>query len=224
MVYVLIIVALFAALSFVLARQTDTAESNIISEEQAEIYAGTIIQATMQLKQSVEQMLWTGSTINPPSAGTDNSLDFMTPDDSDFETQPVRNKVFHPHGGGMVLPRIPDDAIAQISDDPPARWYIGRFNNVEWTPSIAHDVILTAHQINQSVCARINEKLTGSTAIPELAANSVREMLINRTHSTAVSNFDFDAAACAACEGLPALCVKDNGVDAWSFYSLIAAE
>ncbi len=215
MVYVLIVVALFGALSFVLARQTDTTESNVVGEEQVEIFAGLLQNAPMQLKQSVEQMTFTGTQVS--------NLDFTTPDDPTFDAGSHVDKVFHPAGGGVVLPRIPSEAINEIAADPPARWYIGRFNNMEWTPTAADDVILTAHQITEQVCARINEKLTGSTAIPEVTA-PVNEILIDAAESSAGANIEFSSANCAACFGQQSLCVKDDGVNAWSFYSLIAGE
>lgn len=216
MVYVLIVVALFGALSFVLARQTDTSETGNVSNEQIEIFAGVIQQAAMQLKQSVEQMTFTGTQVA--------DLDFVTPDDAAFETGSAANKVFHPHGGGVILPRIPDDALNEISNDPAARWYIGRFNNIEWTPSGTEDVVLTAHQITRAVCEKINFKLTGSTVIPDIVSDQVNELLIDEAESSAGSNIQFTSAECPGCYGQPSLCVKDNGVNAWSFYSIIAAE
>lgn len=215
-VYVLIVIALFGLLSFVLARQSGSEQAGL-SAEQAEIYAGTIQQAAMQLKQSVEQMVFTGTQVS--------DLDFTTSDDTvPFNAPPHGDKVFHPGGGGVILPRIPDTALDEIAADPPARWYIGRFNNVEWTPTGADDVILTAHQIRQEVCERINYKLTGSTTIPVLAAGQVNTLLIDASESTAGANIEFTSAECASCYGQPALCIQDNGASAWSFYSIIAAE
>ena len=218
MIYVLIIVALFGALSFVLSRQSDTGESGVVSEEQIGIHAAVIQNAAAQLMQSIEQMSY---------SGTDSSqLNFITPDDAAFDTGSDIHKVFHPTGGGASLPRIPNEALDEISADPPARWYIGRFNNVEWTPSTADDVILTAHQITQDVCGLLNEKLTGSSTIPELASPA-NELLIDASESTAGANIAFTSAQCtvpADCYGKPALCVKDNGVNAWSFFSLILSE
>ena len=73
------------------------------------------------------------------------------------------------------------------------------------------------------VCEKINEKLTGSTAIPELTG-PVREVLIDESHSTAAGNISFTSAICPTCYGQPSLCVKDNGVSSWSFYSIIRQE
>lgn len=217
MVYVLIVIVLFAALGLVMARGGDSSESGALSEERIEIYAGQILETSMQIKQAVDQMVYGGE-----SAAT---LDFTLPGGAGFGTAPFGSKVFHPQGGGIVLPRLPPDAVAQENTDPPPGWYIGSFNNVEWTASAGDDVIAAAHQIAQSVCARINEKLTGSAAIPELG-QAVKRLLIDSAKSSlgAGNNVPFAAAECAACEGMPSLCVKDDGVEAWSFYSILVSE
>ena len=216
MVYVLIIVALFGALSFVLSRQTDTSEAGVISEEQLEIYTATIQQSTMQLKQAVEQLTFTGTNIN--------DLDFVTSDQGTFNNPPFYDKVFHPAGGGVILPRIPDDAIDEdaLVGTPAARWYIGRFIDVEWSPSTADDVILTAYQLSEQVCARINEKLTGSSAIPDLVGIAATDTILLNSAGTV----QFTSAHCPACYGQQSLCVRDTSTaeDNWSYYSLIAIQ
>lgn len=217
MVYVLIVIVLFAALGLVMARGGDSSESGALSEERIEIYAGQILETSMQLKQAVDQMVYGGE-----SAAT---LDFTLPGGAGFGTAPFGSKVFHPQGGGVVLPRLPSDAVAQENTDPPPGWYIGSFNNVDWTIGAGNDVIAVAHQIPESVCARINEKLTGSESIPELS-QAVRRLLIDSATSSlgAGNNQPFTAADCAACDGKPSLCVKDNGVAAWTFYSILVSE
>jgi hypothetical protein len=218
MIYVLIIVALFGALSFVLTRQSDTGEAGVVSEEQIGIHAAVIQNAASQLMQSVEQMRFSGSEIS--------DLNFITPDDPAFDAGSDIHKVFHPSGGGATLPRIPNDALNEINTDPPARWYIGRFNNFEWTPTTSDDVVLTAHQISENVCASLNQKLTGSPTIPELTTQANR-LLIDASESSAGSNINFTSAQCNVpddCYGKPALCVKDFGINAWSFYSLIVTD
>ncbi|MCB9988146.1 MAG: hypothetical protein H6868_02295 [Rhodospirillales bacterium] len=217
LIYVLIVVALFGALSFLLARQTDTSETGVVGEEKINIYAGQLISSASQLKQAVDMMQYSGSAID--------DLDFVTPDDEPaYSTAPHIDKVFHPEGGAVILPKLPTEVVSQFSNDPIAKWYIGRFNNVEWTPSIAEDVILVAHQISPAVCAKINETLTGSATIPALGvAYSLRNVLIDDSlHSGA--NTDFDVAACAACEGVPSLCITNNAGTMYSFYSIVAQQ
>lgn len=215
LIYVLIVVALFAALNFVLSRQTDTTETGILSQEKTEILAGQILSTSSQIKQAVDMMLYSGSGID--------ELTFTTPDDEPaFSTGSSIHKLFHPDGGAAILPAIPAEAVAQASADPVAKWYIGRFNNVEWTESGADDVILVAHQLGKTICESINEKLTGSTTIPALTAGkTLANLMIDDAFHTG-TNEDFDAADCAGCNGWPQLCVSDSGVTMYSYYSIVA--
>lgn len=217
-IYVLIVVALFAAITFVLSGQTDTSEADAISDEQAEILASNLQQASMSLKQSIDQMTFTGAQID--------NLDFVTPDDgAAFDAGSHIDKVFHPAGGGVVLPRIPDTAINEVNTNPPARWYIGRFNDVEWTPSTNDDVILTAHQLNNAVCRRLNLRLAGDETIPVLS-DTVNRLLIDSSETTPdPGNIAFTSAECAGCFGMPSLCVEDAGATGiYSFYSIVGPQ
>lgn len=215
MIYVLVIIALFAALSFILARQSDTSETGDLSREKTEIYATGIIQTAAQLKTSIDQMGFTGSDID--------ELDFTLPSDAAFDTPPNIHKVFHPEGGGVILPRIQDEAQNEVNTDPAAGWYVGRFNDVEWTQSTQDDVIATAHQISQPVCEEINRKLTGSTTIPALGRD-VNELLIDAALHSNGPNQDLTAAECAGCEDLAQICVVNSAGTIYSFYSIVAQQ
>ncbi len=214
MVYVLIIIGLFAALSYTLSRQTDTGEAGALSEEQAAIYASNLISQSMQVRQRIDQMTRGGIAID--------DLDFMKPDDADFDEPRVHLKVFHPHGGGVVLPRLQEGVRAQINTNPPPGWYLGRFNNVAWTPGNGDDVILVAHQLSESICARINERITGNADIPVMT-DPARILLIDHEESTAPSNDDLTEVTCEDCEGYPFLCVRDSE-GAYSLYNLVGIQ
>jgi hypothetical protein len=213
MIYVLIIIALFASLSFILARQNDTSETGILATEKIELFATSLIQASASVKNSLDQMMYSGTDID--------EMDFILPSDGNFDIGSNIHKVFHPEGGGVILPRIPDEAVDQFNDDPQSAWYLGSFNNVEWTQSTATDVILVAHQIQQSVCAKINEKLTGSSVIPALGSDA-NELLIDANLHSNGPNSDLDTAECAACDGYPQLCVTNNLNQLYSYYSVVA--
>ena len=71
LIYVLIAIALFAALSFTLARQSDTGEAGTLSDERAELYATQIISYAAQTKSALDQMLFIGTDID--------DLDFIAP-------------------------------------------------------------------------------------------------------------------------------------------------
>lgn len=217
LVYVLIAIALFAALSFTLARNTDTSEADMLSDDQAELYAVQLISYATQAKSAVDQMIFTGSDID--------DLDFTLPNEADFNTPPHIHKVYHPDGGGLNPARIPEEAIDQSTSDPPPRWYMGRFNNVEWTDTSNDDVILVAFQIKQSVCEKLNQKITGSTSIPTMG-DSIKETMIDDAYYTG-TNVDLTtdptgSPICGDCHKKASLCVQNQAGDAYGFYTIIA--
>lgn len=218
MIYILIAVALFAALGFALSTSSDTSERDALSGERATLYASQIMQTPAQMKQTLDQMLFTGTRLG--------NVNFAAPDDAaGFATGADFEKYYHPEGGGAIRPHLQNDSVAQNNTDPPPGWYIGSFNDVEWTPSTQPDAILTAHQIREEICALINEKLTGSAAIPELGAATNTLLIDNAVPgNSAAANIRFTSAECAGCYGQPSLCVKDNGVASWSFYSILTGE
>ncbi len=209
LIYVLIAVALFAALSFTLARQSKDGNIKQIDQAKVEFLASQMLAYASQMQQGIEQMMITGSDID--------ELDLLRPQDSGFETAPYTHRVFHPLGGGMVYKHMPEEAKAQIASTYPAKWYLSRFNNIEWTPTSSTDVILAAHQIRKDICQSINKKITGDTAIPILTTD-LNDVLLNST-----SNIDFTVAVCADCEGYSALCVANKANTAYSFYNIVAA-
>lgn len=262
MIYVIIVIALFAALTFLMSRQSDTGESGAVNTEKVKISATSIQQAAAAAQQAIEQMTYTGSslscpagtpmcdwTANPSDPATRCSctrISFMPPTDSDFnngtpatgadedtENTPLYRKAFHPDGGGLSLPRIPQEATRDNGAPPAPGFYIGRFSNVEWSQEIddptdfsdppltlpADDVMIVAYKITQDVCARINTQLAGAPTIPVLTRAAADIFINNGT------NTDFTIADCPACEGKPALCVKDPGATPiWTYYTLILAK
>lgn len=216
-IYVLIVVALFAALAFVLTRQGDSSESGHMSNEKALIVAGDIIAYPAQVKQAIDMMVMSGT--NP------SDFDFTRPGQANFLTDPVITKIFHPDGGGLILAQLPEGSTSQSSTNPPAGWYLGEFNNVGWTVSSDFDLMLTAYQVKKEVCERINLKLTGSTYIPSLNGNTIPNLMIDKENPPGIAvhsgtNADFNASACSSCFGKPAMCVSEGG-SRYGFYSVI---
>jgi hypothetical protein len=214
-IYVLIVVALFAALAFVLSHQNDTSEAGHIGNERAEIVAGDIIAYPSQVKQALDMMVMSGTS---PS-----DFDFTQSGQSGFNTAPSTKKVFHPDGGGLTLAQLPSGAVAETSTNPKAGWYLSEFNNVGTSVSSDLDVVLVAYQISKDVCQRINQRLTGTKDIPVLN-NTIPNLLIAKESPPGVpvhsgTNADFNASACSSCE-LPALCVSESG-PRYGFYSVI---
>ena len=225
LIYVLIAIVLFAALSFSLGRQTDSNEASALSDEKVELYATQIISTASQIKSTIDQMLFSGADAS--------ELDFQYPPN---DTGTLIYKVYHPHGGGLNRPNLPSEVIASTSTNPVPGWYLGRFNNVDWTPLAAgntagvggaeapyEEIILTAYGINAAVCANINEKITGSPSIPVMT-NSIKNVMIDEAFHTG-TNVELTTGTgniCVQCENMSSLCVENAAQDTYAFYTIIA--
>ncbi len=215
LIYVLIGIALFAALSFVVARQNDTGEVGTVETERLKIQATGLTDYAAAAKSVIDQMLFTGST-------RPDQLEFMRPGETDYMTAPYFYKIYHPQGGGLTHKTIPEELVTHVSDDPEPGWYLGRFNTVEWTPSSDQDIILTAYQISKPACALINKRITGSDTIPAFTAQ-LKPYLINEERHSG-TNLDLTETICPGCGGALALCVQNNANDTYAFYSILLAE
>lgn len=209
LIYVLIAIVLFAALNFSLSGQSTSSNTKDLDDAHAELYADQLLAFASQAKTAIDQMIITGSSID--------DLDFTLPSEAGFNTAPHIHKVFHPAGGGLSLANLPDDAKQEVSNVPVAGWYLGRFNNVEWTKSTAMDVILTAYQINKKICEAINKKVLGTPTIPAVTGE-MRNYFLERA-----GNVDFEISDCADCEGFSSLCVRNSPTTTYSFYNIVAA-
>lgn len=234
MVYVLVIVALFAAINFILSRQSDTGETSVVDRQKVDFYATQIMNYSAQMRDSVERMTMTGTDID--------DLTFFRQSDDDYDsdiTYPHYNKVYHPQGGGMISESFPSELIAPAGaaeSGTDAGWYVGRFNNVEWSDSAAHDVVLTAYRIPENVCVRINEMIAGDDYVPPpQLTTQARTVLIDSTNTTPVhlqsnseghagGTSDLDETTCPDCEGLSALCVQNSTGDVFAYYDIIARQ
>lgn len=212
LIYVLIAIALFAGLNFVISRQnSNSGGQGELASEQAELYASQLISYAAQAKNAVDQLTFEGSTVD--------EIDFITPSDANFETGSDIRKVYHPGGAGLSTGKIPEQLIAQVNTNPVSGWYMGRFNNVEWSQTSATDIILTAHQISRLACEKINEKVTGSSTIPAANVDLHTILIDDSEHSD--TNVGFSTARCTGCENIPSLCISNAGQTLFSFYNIL---
>ena len=216
MIYILIALALIAALTLALTRQNEQSDALGINDEKAAFFSTQLISYATTAQDSINKMLMSGSQVT--------DLDYVLPSASSFNTAPNIYKVFHPQGGGLVYKEANPDIFTGSSSDPAPGWYIGRFNNVEWTPTTANDIILTAHQISKPVCENLNKKITGSSTIPAIAGTgNLADYLIGDTNHSG-SNAPFTVAVCSDCEGYSSLCVSNDSGDMWSYYVIIEGQ
>jgi hypothetical protein len=202
--YVLLGVVLFAAVSFVTTQQSNNdGLVTQLTDQRADIIANKMINHATAMRFTVQQMLQNGSTID--------DLDFIMPHETGFDTPPHQHKVFHPGGGGMT-PMVPK---ADYFDGVNSRgWRASSGNtNIEWSETTDNDRLYSFLDLHPAICAKINEKLLGSSTIP--VSNFNYTNVLDSSGSA-----DFTTSNCADCEGIPSLCIV-NGNPTYAFYNTI---
>lgn len=213
MIYILLALALLAGLTMVLGKQSDNASQDL-SAEKAELITTKTVAYAGSVKGIIDQMMMSGSNIN--------NLNYVTPNQSSFDLGSNINKVFHPSGGGLGYEASNPELFVTNGTTPVPGWYLGRFNNVEWTKTASNDIVLAAYDINIDVCKAINKKITGSTVIP-MALGPSAGFLVDTIHG-GPPNQPLTVAKCAACEGHPSLCVAGDGNQRYTYYSIISGQ
>jgi hypothetical protein len=214
--YILIAIILFAGLMFTISRSRQSETTGTLTEGRAQVAANSILAYATSAQNAIS---------NLDIVGTDaNTIDFTLPSDATFNNAPTIHKIYHPDGGSLTYKPLPADADGDDGAGLDSGYYIGRFNNVEWTPTATNDVLFVAFEIRQDVCEAINLKLTGSTTIPSIVGDTIENLMIDDTIHGG-SNSDFAAANCAACDEKPALCVSKVAASTkYAFYSLMVAQ
>lgn len=208
MIYVLLAIALLGFLTVTLSRQNDQADGQEISDELAELYANELMEYVAAAENVVTMMIATGSEVN--------DLVFLNPASAGFSTGSHIHKVFHPQGGGLNYETASFPPFKNVVEP---GWYFINSINIEWTPTAANDVILTAFEVENSVCRKINEAITGSTDIPihtGIGANP-QDHFVGGTD-------DFTATQCPECDGKPIFCIENTVQTKCICYNIIAAQ
>ncbi len=233
LIYVLIAIALFAALSFTLGRQTDSNETGTLDEEKAGLIATQLIAYAADAKSVYDQMEFSGAQVS--------DIRFERPDDpgaGSYNDSTVSNniyKIYHPEGGGLTRGNLADQAIDESNIGagmPAAGWYMGSFTDVDWTAPNP-DLTLVAYGISPLICTAINEMQNGSLTIPVMT-EPLHEVFVpetfpwnNGTSNNWTSGTQVTALTtgtgniCPACENVAALCVQGSG-GVYGFYSILA--
>lgn len=213
MIYVILALALLGLLTMLLMKQGN--ESTDLTYEQNQLLVTRTVGIAATAKNIVDQMMMSGSQIG--------NLSYLKPDQAGFDTAPHHNKVFHPEGGGFTLP-VNDTTLFTGTDTAPLPgWYMGRFNNIEWTRTAANDIVFAAYDISQGACQQINKKITGNTTIPVLTGLTTEQAFVSTTYGGA-ANANLTNAICAACVGYPSLCVANTGNTNYTYYTIISGQ
>ncbi len=152
--YILIAVALLAALSYTVA-QSGRGSVSSINRERAYIYATEIIEYGNILSQAVSQIKLRGYNDNQISFENNKISGYSNSNCTDDEC-----KIFHINGGSLTWLDPPK------SSNDGTDWLItvNEINNIGTSNA---DLILLLQNIDQEICKQINNKLHGTTVIPQ---------------------------------------------------------
>ena len=209
LMYVLIAVVLFGALSFVLTRQLDD-ESPVgsVAEGKARLRGEELINYATSMRTAIEQMRVMQNVLP-------TELSFLKPTDTGYATPPNNGKVYHPAGGGLNVFNATDETFEPGSAK--RGWVAQQGTNVQWTSSSASDVIFTFLDVATDACKAINYRLYKDDTIPTTTINA-SVMLINGGGDDG----DFTLASCPSCNQRVSFCVKDSA-GANVFYNVVLA-
>ena len=166
LVYILLAVALLAALSFAISRDGNDTGTTVMDQSAAKLYAAQLIAHSAAAEAALQQMQQWGTN---PIFIIDTKPD--TPAIYDDPTNAWR-LIYHPQGGGLTIMEETNKHFAFETSFPTSYgWWLHTRANVEWTDTTTRDVIYSAANIHKGICEAVNEKLTGSTAIPLVASS-----------------------------------------------------
>lgn len=213
LVYVLIAVALMAAVTYAVTGDNRGSQEGQLTDAQAKLLATDLIAHAAAAEQAVYQMTqW----------GVDYSeIKFDLPSTAGYSTD-VTKQIYHPSGGGLTFPTYnPDTIFVDNSLSPPnvdRGWRWQNITNVEWSSSSATDIIMAFVDINPNICAAINEQLVGNATVPTSGVN------FNATFDYSYSSHDnFTISDCVACQNKRALCIENGTGQTYAFYSILGS-
>ncbi|MFA5592868.1 MAG: hypothetical protein WC989_06115 [Micavibrio sp.] len=165
LVWILIAVALFAALSYTMVREGGTgAATRTMSDAQARLAAAEIIAYGDAVKQAIQKMRISGAGDTEPdfqtpvfinSAG--NSMNKPNP-----HCTAASCRVFDPSGGGVQAAAVSANAVIELEVAEPTpqagHWAAHQFK-VEGVGTEELELLFSAHEIRKEVCMKINDLL-----------------------------------------------------------------
>lgn len=206
LVYILIAVALLAALTYAVSDNTRGSQQNQLSTARIKLLASELISHANSASIVVQQMESFGINYD--------EMRFDLPGTAGYSTN-ITEQIYHPSGGGL---QVFQEGEKYFGTGSTRGWRWQGNVNVEWTSTSGTDLILTFLDVNANdgeLCSEINNQLHGSTTIPAATVNYLITF-----QETATDN-DFIVAECAACENIQSMCIF-NGTN-HAFYHIVGA-
>ncbi|MBU6475878.1 MAG: hypothetical protein KGL10_05930 [Alphaproteobacteria bacterium] len=206
---VLIGIFLFGLLTLAISDYSKD-QSDVVSRQTEDDQINRMITHVATLGQAIGEMAISGAAQPDTLYST---LDLSKPGDATFESGNHALEIYYPTGGGVAY-----QSASSNSGTPVASGYaIDRgaiIVGVGPTDSGTGDIVFTANVQNATYCARINQIVNGSSAVPTMNAATFTSLFTNGTTVTV------DATACASCVNIKQMCVT-NGSGAYGFYSAL---
>lgn len=178
--FILIGVALFAALGFTVSNIMRSGDPNVLSDQKAQLYANEILDYTRSLRQSIQSVRISGCD--------DTDISFANSFVSGYAHTPSTSdscKVFNADGGGISYLSPVTDWLdgAQSAKTFYGEWYIpasvcvpdigtsGSGTGCNTDSSDNEDLILILPYVREDVCIQINESLDQGSSIPSESGN-----------------------------------------------------
>ncbi len=217
--FILIVVALFGALTAALSRNTGTVNQagNI---EQSRVVASSILRYTTSIETAIQRMMMEGLS--------ESDLDFSAID-SDYENANCTDdhcKVFKTRGGGIPYRSLP----SVISENTEQDWVVSAQNRVYLAGcDDAHngctELLLIAPDVPQTLCLQINamQGITNPNGAPPQMGSFLINEKYNGTYTSAINSYtlggDNSSTKATEVQGRNAACIESSGK--YYFYQLL---
>lgn len=219
LVYILIAVALFAALSYTVAQMMKSGSPISAAQERPQLFAAEILDFGRAVRQGVQ-------SVKISNGCADTAISFENPFLTGYDhTPPVSStcKIFDASGGNVqyVAPAA-DWLDSSFNADPAYKTYVLTGENaVDAVGSATADLILTLPFLKKSVCEAINEKL-GNTAEGDAVPDDGMDGATKFQGTYAATQTPGAGGGAAALSGKMAGCLLDtSGTTTYTYYQVL---
>ena len=201
LVYILVAVALFAALTYAVSGENRGSQQNQLSAARVNLLSTDLIKQVTSADMAIQQMVQWGIDYN--------EVMFDVPGSASYTANPTR-QIYHPSGGGLALFQTSDDMFDGTGT---TGWQFQGNINVGWSPTTATDLIYSFINVNADICAAINDQLLNDPTIPTTTVD------FTNTLTEGGTNANFVVGQCAVCAGVKSMCISDGST--YAFYNTI---
>lgn len=213
LIIILISIAALAMLTMMVSK-TSEQQSDVISRQTRDDQLSRLLAQASTLGGAINQMLVNGEDPAALYKVPPDGINQVLPGAAGFETSPHNLKLYHPMGGG----------VSYLSSSSPDSTAIATAYSINQTSIITGvgetdvtvgDIVFTAKISAVEYCQRLNEIVTGSSAVPAMADATFDALF---TAGTVVT---VDGTNCANCIKKARICVANVSGNAWGFYAAL---